>query len=183
MSDTNVAKRYAEAFIDVAVEANAVDALGADLTKVTAALRANDGQLADALSSPVFSNEERANVLKAVLPMLQIQPLTANLLNVVGDNKRFSAFNLISEHYQALADEKNGRVRATVVTAEAMSPQLENEVKAALETATGKTVLIEHSIDASLIGGMVARVGGTVYDSSLRTRLEQLKQTLVSAQA
>ena len=85
--------------------------------------------------------------------------------------------------YDQLADKHNGRVRVSVTTAEALTPALESEIRAALEQTTGKTVLVDHTIDPSLIGGMIARVGGTVYDSSLRTRLASLKHALTVAEA
>lgn len=183
MSDASVAARYAEALIDVAAEAGRIERIGSDLQRVESALMAHDRMLFGALASPVFTQDERDAVVQAVIPLLGLDELTANVLRVIGRNKRFAAFTAIREAYDALSDARNGRVRAKVTTAEPLSPQLEMEIKAALESATGKSVLVEHSIDPSLIAGMVARVGGTVYDSSLRTRLQQLQHHLVIAQA
>lgn len=183
MSDANVAQRYAEALIEVAEDAGRIQVIGNDLHRVESALMAHDGLLRGVLASPVFSGEERANVLEGVLPHLGVDALTANFLRVVGLNRRFAAFSSIRSAYDDLADARGGRVRVAVRTAEPLTPQLELEIKAALEASTGKTVLIQHTVDPSLIAGMVARVGGTVYDSSLRTRLQQLQHHLVVAQA
>lgn len=183
MSEMNVARRYAEAMIEVAAEANRVDPIAHELYLVETLLGANDGQLNDVMASPVFTAEERGAVLDQVLPKVDVSAETANLARVMNRNNRLAVFTLMREHYNHLADERAGRVRAQVTTAEPLTPQFEVEVKAALEAATGKTVYIDHAIDPSLIGGMIAKVGGTVYDSSLRTRLQQLKRTLVDAQA
>ncbi len=183
MSDVNVARRYADALIDVAVQAGEVERISTDLRTIEAALDAHGGLLSGVMTSPVFTVEEREKVLLDVLPKLGLHPLSNNLARVLNQNKRFAALPELRRQFDALADEKAGRVRVKVSTAEALTPQLETEIKAALERSTGKTVLVEHHIDPSLIGGMVARVGGTVYDSSLRTRLQQLKHSLIVAQA
>jgi F-type H+-transporting ATPase subunit delta len=70
-----------------------------------------------------------------------------------------------------------------VSTVDPLSPQLEGELKAAFATATGKTIVLDARIDPSLIGGMVARIGGRVYDASIRSRLEDVKHRLINAQA
>lgn len=183
MSEANVAARYADALIEVAAEVGKIDAIGADLARVEALFQANDGQLADFIGSPVFTVEERSAVLDQVLPKVQIDPFVANLVKLMNANRRLGIFSTLRTQYDALADEKSGRVRVKVTTADALTPALESEIKAALEASTGKTVLVDHTIDPSLIGGMIARVGGKVYDSSLRTRLSKLKHALIVAEA
>lgn len=183
MSEANVAARYADALIEVAAEAGKIDAIGADLATVQGLFEANEGQLMAFIASPVFTVEERAAVLDQVLPKVQIDPFVTNLLKLMNANRRLGIFAALRTQYDALADEKSGRARVKVTTADALTPALESEIKAALEASTGKTVIVEHTIDPSLIGGMIARVGGTVYDSSLRTRLSKLKHALIVAEA
>jgi F-type H+-transporting ATPase subunit delta len=175
-----VARRYAQALVEVAAEANAVDPIANDLHRVVGLLDANEGQLRAALCSPVFTAEERSSVLAAVLPRLSLHPLAANLLRLINDNGRFAVMPDIAEAYLQLADERAGRQQVEVTTAEPMTPQVEAEVRAALQKATGKTVRLSTKVDPSLLGGLVAKVGGTVYDSSIRTRLEQLKHNLIA---
>lgn len=183
MSELNVARRYAEAMIEVAAEAGRIDPVAHELYLVESALHANDDQLFDVMASPVFTVEERENVLRSVLPKVGISGEVANLVLVMNRNGRLGVFDLMRTSYNGFADERAGRVRAHVTTAEPLTPQLETEIKAALESATGKTVYIDHAIDPELIGGMVARVGGRVYDSSIRTRLQQMRRALVVAEA
>lgn len=181
MSDANIAKRYAEAFIELAHEAGDIDGFAADLRDFAELLGANGGQLSIAMSSPVFTKDERRQVLDAVLPRLNAKQLTLNLIHLLNDNGRFSIVPSLVREYGDLADARAGRVRVQVRSAEPLSPQLEAEVRVSLERATGKKVLLETSVDPSLLGGLIARVGSRVYDSSLKTRLVDLQHRLFQA--
>ena len=178
MAHDAVARRYAQALIEIAAESREVDTLGADLQRLVAAFDAHGGMLRRALCSPVFNADECGAVLTELLPRLRLHPLTANLVRLANEKGRLAALPAIAEAYTELADKVAGRQKVEVVTAEPLSPQVEAEVRAALERSTGKTVRLSTRVDPDLIGGMVAKVGGTVYDSSIRNRLEQLKHSL-----
>lgn len=183
MSDLSVARRYARALLDAASEGDAAERIATDLRAVLDTLSSEGGQLLEALANPVFSVEERQGVLGAVLARLDVHPLTANVLKVVADRGRFGSLPGVLEAYQELLDERAGRVRVQVRTVKPLSDALAERVRAAFATATGKEVVLETSLDPSLLGGLVARSGGRVYDASLRTRLEDLKHRLIHAQA
>ncbi len=182
MPEISVARRYAQAMIDVAAEADAVERIGDDLKRFVTLLDAHDGQLRAAMCTPVFTVEERSAVLDALLPRLDAHPLAASFLRLANDKRRLPIIDDIAATYASLANARAGRVSVTVSTAEPMSPQIELAVKDAMARVTGKEVLLDSSVDASLIGGMVARVGGKVYDSSIRTRLEGIKVALLRSQ-
>lgn len=182
MADRSVARRYAKALIDLATEAREIDRVQADLQKVVAQLTANGGQLLQALSNPVFTIAERRNVLGAVLPQMSVGATTRNVLMLAIDKGRFSEVPAIAEAFAEMADALSKRVRVIVETAEPFGPQFEAEVRAALSRATGKDVVIQTIVKPELIGGMVARVGSRVYDASVRSRLEGLRQQLLQAQ-
>lgn len=181
MADRSLARRYARAFIEIAQESNRTDKLGEQLSAVLGAFRAHDAMLLNAFSNPVYTVTERTAVLEDVLPKLGLEKDLANLLRLMLRNDRMSLLPEVVDSFIELADEAANRVRVVVETAEPLGPQLEAEVRAALEKVTGKTVLIQTRVDASLIGGLVARVGGKVYDASVRNRLQTLRQTLLSA--
>lgn len=181
MADTTAAKRYAQAMIEVAAEADAIDKIGADLAGFAALMNEHDGLLGDALRSPVFTAEERRSVLDGVLPKLDLHPLSANLLNLTNDKGRLGLVDQIARAYGDLADERAGRLRVIVQTAEPLTKKLEEEIRKALAAATGKQIVLQTEVEPQLIGGMVARVGGKVYDSSIRTRLQQIKGALLSS--
>lgn len=182
MADRTVARRYARAFVDLATETNSVDALGQDLERLSAAMNSGDGALFHAMTNPVFTTTERKKVLEAVLPRLGMNALTNNLARLLVDNERMGALPDIIELYRQAADEHAGRVRVRVSTASPLDDAMREQVTNALASATGKHVILETEVDPDLIGGIVARVGGKVYDASLRTRLHDLKNRLVRAQ-
>lgn len=181
MADRTIARRYAQAFIELAEEAGSIDATGAELDKLMHILDASDGRVFTVLSNPVFTRDERKRVLDAVSPRLGVSELTRNLLFVLNDKGRMALLPEVVQLYHGFADARAGRVRVLVETAEPLTPQLEAEVIAALEGVTGKDVVIETQVDPTLIGGLVARIGSVVYDASIRTRLENIKQRLLSA--
>jgi F-type H+-transporting ATPase subunit delta len=182
MADASIARRYAKALVALGEEEGGItDKLAGELQAVVAALQAHDGKLFDALCHPAISLAERQAVLNAVLPKLNVHPLMQNFLRLVLDKQRFSYLPAISLHARDQADVIAGRARALVTTATKMSASMEKEVKATLQKATGKEILLESKIDPSLIGGMVAQVGGKVFDASVKTRLAELRQQLLDS--
>ncbi len=180
MAERTIARRYARAFVEIAQESGAVEALGADLDKVLAVALAHEGRLLAVLSNPVFTIDERRAVLQGIVPRLGVGQMTSNLLFVLLEKGRFGLLPEVAAMYHGYADEHAGRVRVTVETAEPLTAQLESEVIASLERLTGKQVIVETQVDPTLIAGIVARVGSRVYDASLRTRLENIQQRLLS---
>lgn len=179
MADLAIARRWATAFLDLAAEEGKIDELGSELSKTWAAF---EGAGAGALSNPVFTYEERREVLDAILKKGKITGLTANLLRLLLEKGRFGLLGDLAELYRTNADERAGRMRVVVETAFPLTPQLEGEIRASLEKVTGRSVVLEPTVDASLIGGLVAHVGDKVYDASVRTRLRELSHRLTSSQ-
>lgn len=182
MSDAAVASRYANALVDLAVETSSEEVLSNDLTGLVDFFKADGQELFGFLGNPAFNQSERSAVLDAVLPKLGVHAYTANFLKVLADRDRMGAFFQIATQVADAMDERAGRIRVSVRTVDPLTPQLEAEIKTVFEQATGKQVRIDASIDPSLIGGLVARVGGKVYDASIKSRLEDLKHRLTHAQ-
>lgn len=182
MADGTIARRYAKALVALGQEEGGItDALTQELEEVLQALQAHEGQLFDALCHPALSPNERKAVLDAILPKLKVQPLLQNFLRLVLDKQRFSLLPAIAADARRQADDLAGRARAVVTTAAKMTAKMEKEVQSTLEKATGKKILLEAQIDPSLIGGMVAQVGGKVFDASVKTRLSELRQQLLDS--
>lgn len=178
MPDIAVAERYARALIEIGQDENKVDAYAADLSRFNEVLTGTE--LLSALAHPGFSNEERRSVLDTVLGQLKVDPMVGNFLRIVLEKGRVGALPGIVDRYRLLADRLAGRVRAVVTTAVPLDDAMTAEVKAALEASTGKTILIDPKVDPEILGGLVAHVEGRVYDASLRTRLLNLRQTLLA---
>ena len=169
MADGSLARRYARALILLGQAEGALDPIRAGLQQMQGTLDLNNGQLRGVLINPGIPQAERHAVLDAVLSRSGLHPFVNNFMRLVLDKTRA---------FEAMADELAGRVRATVTTARPLDAVTAAHVEHGLAKATGRTVIVSFDVDASLIGGMVAQVGGKVYDSSVRGRLEALHRTL-----
>ncbi len=183
MSEKNIAVRYAKALSELATENNAVEKVSSELAAFNAFLEGEGHELGHVLENPVFGADERSNVLNQVLPKSGMSDLTKHFLLLLNERDRMSALPTICDELQKMVDAAAGRVRVQLTTAEEASSALVIEVQQAFESATGKSVVIETSIDTSLIGGMVARMGSVVYDASLKSRLEDIQHRLTNAPA
>jgi F-type H+-transporting ATPase subunit delta len=180
VTEGSIARRYARALAALATEANVVDRTVEDLARIAEVAAANDGEFLSIMANPAFHGAERRAALDAVLGRLGLLPLTERFLRLLLDKGRFDVVGDIHREFRDLADAAAGRVRAVVTTAAPLSVVTRAEVLVALGESTGKTVVLETRVDPSLLGGIVAQVGGKVIDASLRTRLEELQLALSS---
>lgn len=178
MNEGSIGRRYAKALLDLAREAGRIDAYGDQLSRFWTVAQGDGGPFLSVMSNPGFHEVERRNLLGAVLERAHLDPTVGNFLRLLNDKGRFSYLGDIVRAYRDLADQEANRLRATVTTATEIPYELAVQVKNALEGATGKKVVLETKVDPRLIGGMVAQVGGRVFDASLRTRLESLQLQL-----
>jgi len=179
MANGSLARRYAKALVALGQESGNVEQIVRDLDHFSSILDGGDAELRVALSNPGLTSTERAAVIGEVLAKIEVCDTTANFLRLLVDKNRFGAFDLIQRAIHDMADEIAGRVRATVTTATDLSKEMVATVQAALEEATGKTVVIDFQTDKAVIGGMVAQVGDISYDASVAARLRALQQALI----
>jgi len=182
MANGSLAKRYARALLSLGLENNNVDKLNEDLQSFGELLAANDNQLFDALTNPILQMEEIAAVLNAVLERIQLHELSSNFIKLLLDKDRLILFFDISNVYQEMADEQAGRKRAYVETAREMSALERTELRKTLAEASNTSpdnLLVEYHINPELIGGIVAKVGDVLYDASVRSRLVDIKTSLM----
>ncbi len=178
MADGSLARRYARALLTLGQEKNLTDRFGTDLSAFSDVLHQDGCRMQLALNNPAFTVPERQKVVGAVLALLDLHPLIQNFINLLVDKSRLVVFDDIHRAYETMSDEMSGRVRAVVTTASALDAASAANVQRVLATSTGKTMLIEYQVDPELIGGIVARVGDTIYDASVRARLQDLKASL-----
>ncbi|WP_324288918.1 F0F1 ATP synthase subunit delta [Hoeflea ulvae] len=174
---SGVAERYASSLYELAVEANSVDAVAKDLDRFKVMI---DGStdLQRLVDSPVFSAEDQSRSIIALIEKAGITGLVGNFLKVVASNRRLFAVPMMIRAYHEAVARDRGEVTADVTTAHALSPEQEQELKATLSSVTGKTVTLDVTVDASLLGGLIVKVGSRQVDTSLRTKLSTLKHTL-----
>ena len=183
MSNGSLAKRYTRALFSLSEDANAVEQYNTELQTLIEVLELNDGELLNALTTPVFKIEERKQVAQVVLEKIGLDPMIQNFLKLLLDKDRLILIDEIGKIFQGLADEKAGRVRATVVTATELSDDERSEIRNSLAQSVNKKpeqLLVEFSTNSALIGGILAKVGDRTYDATLRTKLQNMKQTLLS---
>lgn len=171
---SGVARRYASALFDLAKEENAVDAVERDLDAFQA-LVDESTDLRRLVASPVFSAEDQVAGITAVLSRAGIGGLAFNFLRLVAKNHRLFAAPGMVRSFRVLASEHRGETLAEVTSAEPLSDTHSTALSAALGEATGLTVRLKKSVDPSLIGGLVVKLGSRMIDTSLKTKLNSLR--------
>jgi F-type H+-transporting ATPase subunit delta len=174
---SGIARRYAKALFELAVEDGGFEQTGRELVALRSAFE-SDPSLVVALSSPLTTREDRLGVAEALVAAIRPGPTLANTLRLLADRRRLADLPAIERTYRELADEKAGRVRARLVSAAPLSEETAALIGAALAQATQRTVVVERAVDPALLGGAVAQVGSQVFDGSIRNQIEQLKQQL-----
>lgn len=174
---SGVAERYASSLFDLALEAGSVDVVAADLDRFKSMIEVSD-DLKRLVSSPVFTSDEQTAAVVALCEQAKIGVLAGNFLKVVASNRRLFAVPGMIAAFGEIAARHRGEITADVVTAHALTPAQETELKEALKSVTGKTVTVRVSVDPSLLGGLIVKVGSRQIDTSLRTKLSTLKLAL-----
>lgn len=175
-----VATRYANALVDVVIGSNG--AIQPEL--VTDQLRTLDQaiqQSADfrnVLLSPAISQTQKNAVMGKLADRLGMHPLVRNFIFIVVRNRRGNLFTQIRSAFERGLDARTGVVKADVSSASELSDQSRSTLEAQLGRMTGKRVRCLYSVDQSLVGGAIARIGSTVYDGSVRGQLETLRRKL-----
>ena len=147
----------------------AIEAADTTLSSIGRAV-ASHPELEHLLLHPAVARRAKNAVLAQLAGDRAGKPLLS-FLSVVADHGRAAQLPAIAEAFHSIREEAQGIVAASITTAAAMAPDLEDKTRAALERLTGKRIRLTTSVDASLLGGAVTQIGSTVYDGSLRTQL------------
>jgi F-type H+-transporting ATPase subunit delta len=172
-----MAGRYASALFDLAKEASQIKEVEAELTKFKALLDESE-DLRRMVRSPVISSEEQARAMDAIMARAGIGGLAGNFLKLLSSNRRLFAVGDMSKGFRSLAAKERGEVTAEVASAVVLSDAQVQELKTALKATIGKDVTLATRVDPSLLGGLVVKVGSRMIDSSLKTKLQNLKVSL-----
>ncbi|WNG61757.1 ATP synthase F1 subunit delta [Archangium gephyra] len=178
MVNVSIARRYARALLDVATEAGRADAVSEQLTTLSSAVGQNR-ELADVLFNPAYTREQRTRVVESLLKALgQVEPVLANSIRLLVDRNRLGYLPDIARLYRDMVDAQAGRVRGHVTSAVPLSNDTVQSLAGTLKQLTQRNVVLEARVDPSVLGGVAAQVGSTLYDGTLRTQLEQLRREL-----
>jgi F-type H+-transporting ATPase subunit delta len=179
-SVSGVSGRYATALFELARDEQSIDAVLADLDQFDRLLAESD-DLKRLVRSPVFSADTQMKALSAVLEKVEISGVSANFLKVLTANRRLFAVTDVIRAFRALVAKFKGEATADVTVAEALSDANLDALKAALKSVTGKDVTLNVKVDPTIIGGLVVKLGSRMVDSSLRTKLNSIKNAMKEA--
>lgn len=171
---SGVAERYATALFDLALESGAIDAVDADLSRVSALLSESD-DLVRLVRSPVFAAEDQLRAVSAILDKVGIGGLVGNFVKVAANNRRLFAVPGMIAGFRQLLAKHRGEVTAEVTSAEALSDAQVAALMEALKAQIGKDVTLSSNVDPALIGGLIVKVGSRMIDTSVRSKLNSLK--------
>ena len=180
MSTRTSATRYAVALLDVASKQSDAGRVERQLTTFVETLDAHR-ELRQALTTPSVPAIRKRAIVTAVAERIGMDPTATKLLGLLADRDRLHiSHELLAVYRERLLDQQR-IVKAEIRSAVALSPEALRAIEAQLSAVTGMKVAVDATVDPSLIGGVLAKVGSTVYDGTVKTQLEKLRQQLVGA--
>jgi F-type H+-transporting ATPase subunit delta len=177
LSAQTVARRYASALADVVIAQGEVRSVQDELI-AWAQMVQSHSQLQEAFGNPTIPYEQKRNVLKELISRTRVRQTTANFLQVLLRNQRLTDLPEVNKRFARVLDERSGVVGAQVISARPIPESAKRSLQQRLVAMTGKDVRLSFATDASVIGGMVTRIGSTVYDGSVRNNLQELGEKL-----
>jgi len=178
MSEITIARRYAQALNEQAAQSGAMGQIDADVAMISEGLSASR-ELQNFFSSPIISREKKAEVIKGLFQE-SAHDVTMRFLVMMVEKRRENLFPVVAASYQELRDQQLGVTPVSVRTSHSLSDEDQVALVATLEKLTGNKVRLDSRIDSSILGGIVIRVGDTVYDGSVVNQLATLRERLES---
>ena len=165
--------RYATALFDLAREGKAIDAVSASLQTLKSAL-ADSEDFRNLTTSPVVSRAQAGKAIAAAAAALGVDPLTTNFLGVLAQNRRLGQLGAVIRAYGQLAARHRGETTAEVTSAHPLSATQVKALKARLKTQLARDVAVDLTVDPSILGGLIVKIGSRQIDSSIRSKLNPL---------
>ena len=177
MSSQTIARRYATALADVIGEQREETEVRDELSQWEKMFASNDSLL-EIFSNPTVGYEQKQKVLSELISRTKVRPTTANFLRVLLKNQRMAELPQVTAKLSQILDERSGVISAEVTSAQPLPAATSSALAARLGEITGKKVNLNFATDETLLGGIVTRIGSTVYDGSVRNQLERLGEEL-----
>ena len=177
MSSQTVARRYASALADVVIERGEELQVQEELAAWEGMILGN-GLLLEAFSNPTVAYEQKEKVLSELIARTKVRPTTANFLRILLKNQRLDELPQVNAKLAQVLDERSGVVSAQVISARPVSDGIKASLAEKLGQLTGKRIRLSYDTDETLLGGIVARIGSTIYDGSVRNQLRRLGEEL-----
>jgi F-type H+-transporting ATPase subunit delta len=181
LSLQTVARRYSTALADVAIERHEETVVQNELGHWAAMIESSP-QLKEVFANPTIVYDQKQKVLEDLIARTRVRDTTASFLRVLLKNQRLAQLRDIAARYTQVLDERAGVLAGSVTTARPIPEELKQTLHETLSAATGHTVRLSFDTDEKIIGGLVARIGSTVFDGSVESHLERLADGLVGRQ-
>jgi F-type H+-transporting ATPase subunit delta len=178
MLNKKIARRYAQALIEIGKENNRVEEFKTELKNFSDLLK-KFPEFQDALSSPLYSAEDLKRIILVVAEKIKLSETIKNFLCLLVDKRRIQYFSAILELYEDMTYQISGYVKARVITARPLSTGDLESIKRSLEDITKKKVLLNSVVEPQIIGGVIAEVGDKIFDGSIRNQLQRIGETLI----
>jgi F-type H+-transporting ATPase subunit delta len=178
MSIETVARRYATALADVVIPKGEAAEVKVELT-AWEEMMTGSPMLHEVFRNPTIAYEKKRTILEKLLDRTKVGRTTANFLQILLMNQRLAELPQVNAKFAQLLDERAGMIAADVTTARPVADDTKAALSAKLGTMTGKKVKLNFDTDAELIGGMVTRIGSTVYDGSVKSQLAAVREKMI----
>jgi F-type H+-transporting ATPase subunit delta len=177
MQASEISSRYAKALFSVATEKDNRQKVFDDL-KALKSVVDKDKQIKDFLSSQAVSVEDKKKVLAATFEKVGLQEEVKNFVLLLAEKNRLSILDSIVVAYEQTSDDAHGVTRGKVKSAKPLSEEDQRSIEDKINKVTGKKVILNYECDPSVIGGLIAEVGGYVFDDTIITHLRRLKDEI-----
>ena len=177
MSSSAIGIRYAKALLNIASEQKLVEPYAEELANVASVLKSED-LLRLLLDSPTFPLEKKTAIMSDLCELLKLSDGMKTFLCLLLKKNRIGYISQINLNYRKLADELSGVVRAKITSANKLTKARSEALQQGLEKQTGRQVVLSVETDKSLIGGLQAKMGGKLFDGSVKTQLKRIQATL-----
>lgn len=178
-SARRIARVYAEALLDVAEQKSVADLVGEELNGLVGEMFKNAPDIKAALANPVVKGSAKKPVIEAAFRG-KVSDLLADFINVLNNKNRLGLIEQVAPAYRDLLDERAKRFRVRVKSAVPMTAEQTEHLRQTLGHAYGREPIIETQVDDSLLGGLVVQIGDDVFDSSVRTRVDNIRNQLLA---
>nr|WP_269144965.1 F0F1 ATP synthase subunit delta [Pseudosulfitobacter pseudonitzschiae] len=174
---TGIAKRYATAVYDLAKETKAVKAIETDIAALQEAM-AESGDFNAMIHSPIYTRDQQGAAVTALAKKMKLSGVMSNTLALMAQKRRLFVLPQLVQTLRDLIAEDKGEVTADVTSAKALTKTQSDKLAKTLTASMGKTVTIHATVDESLIGGLVVKVGSKMIDTSIRSKLNSLQNVM-----
>ena len=174
---SGVSGRYATALFELARDGDALDAVAGDLDQLDTAL-SESADLRDLVASPIYTRAQQGEAIGTIAKRMELSELTRHLLGLMAQKRRLFVLSGVIRGYRALLADLRGEVTAEVTSATKLTDAQTGKLQAELKKSVGKDVTLKQTVDETLIGGLIVKVGSRMIDTSIRARLAALQNNL-----